>query len=385
VRNVDFVLYTSKLCNLRCAYCYELPLLSDKTRMSLEQVERLFTHVRTWLDERGEPVWVRFQWHGGEPLLIPPSFYWEAIAASKRIFAGSTHRLQHTVQTNLTVLDDERLDLLRNGFDAVGVSLDVFSGLRVDAKGADQEHRTLANLDRLLAAGVGKSGVLPSGISVVSRRTAGKMRELYGFYRSRRMGFRVLPLEKGMYTAGQEFELAPREILAALMELTEIAFADDDMIRVEPMVEHIQLILAARSGRPIVHDKNLWEPVLSVDTDGKLFGYTNYLDEAHALGNVFTTPLGEIMNGQHRRRQIAASEARVASICTGCEYRTNGCTTLPIAESEVSILEPGECSVVRPYLRFLERKLVQAGVLDETGALTPAMKHGQEEARRVAS
>src|SRR5262249_675036 len=36
MRTVDIVVFTSKLCNLRCKYCYELPLLSDKTRITLE-------------------------------------------------------------------------------------------------------------------------------------------------------------------------------------------------------------------------------------------------------------------------------------------------------------------------------------------------------------
>src|SRR5688572_31658203 len=85
---VDFVCYTSKLCNLRCRYCYELPLLSDKRRMELPQIEALFAHVAEHYAQCDEPLQLRFQWHGGEPLLIEPDFYWRVFELQQRAFAG---------------------------------------------------------------------------------------------------------------------------------------------------------------------------------------------------------------------------------------------------------------------------------------------------------
>jgi uncharacterized protein len=75
MKSVDIVCYTSKLCNLRCRYCYELPMLSDRTRMSFEQIERMFTNVDAGYRGHNEPLGINFQWHGGEPLLIPPEIY----------------------------------------------------------------------------------------------------------------------------------------------------------------------------------------------------------------------------------------------------------------------------------------------------------------------
>lgn len=379
MRNVDFVLYTSKLCNLRCSYCYEYPLLADRSRMSHEQLERMFVHVREYLDQRGEPTFVRFQWHGGEPMLIAPSYYWTAFAAAERIFAGGAHHVQHTTQSNFTVLDDERLELLKHGFHNVGISLDLHSGLRVNKLGLDQEHKTLTHLDRALAA-----GLTPVGITVLSRATLKRLKALYDFYRSRGMGFRVLPLEKGLQAAGQGFELTPAETLGALCELADLWFADDQMVTVEPLLEHLRLLIAARArpGVRIVHDKSDWEPCLLVDTDGRLFGYTNYMDDAHALGNIFTTSLTEIMQGKARRLAIEAADKRMAATCLTCPLYGNGCTGYAIAESEVSVLEQRadgsvDCSVTRPLLRYLEGKLRQGGVLDGEGRLTAAMRDAQ--------
>lgn len=380
MRNIDFVLYTSKHCNLRCSYCYELPLLSDRRRMQHQQLQRMFAHVREYLDQQAEPVQVRFQWHGGEPLLLPPDYYHAAFEGCAEIFQDSPHRVQHTVQTNLTILDDARLTLLKSGFDSVGVSLDVCSGLRVNKLGVDQENRTHDNLERLLAA-----GVRPDGITVLSRANLKHMARIYDFYRDRKMNFRILPLEKGMYEAGQPFELSPQDILNALCELADMWFADAQTVLVQPLIEHIQMLVAARA-RPtlrVVHDKRAWEPVLQVDTDGRLYGYTSYLDDAHALGNLFQSPLLQLLGGVAHHAQIEVAEARVRSACNGCEFLGRGCTGYPIAESEVSFLDRRtdgqlECSVVKPLLSYLEKKLTEGGVFDALGQVTPAMRAAQE-------
>ena len=84
-----------------------------------------------------------------------------------------------------------------------------------------------------------------------------------------------------------------------------------------------------------------------------------------------------------RAAQIEAAEARVASTCNGCAFLGRGCTGYPIAESEVSFLDRRtngqlECSVVKPLLLYLEKKLTEGGVFDELGQVTPAMRAAQE-------
>ena len=71
----------------------------------------------------------------------------------------------NSVQTNLTVLDDERIRLLRDGFHQVGVSMDLYGGLRVNTQGRDLQDRILSNMDRLRDAGVwfGRITVLHRG------------------------------------------------------------------------------------------------------------------------------------------------------------------------------------------------------------------------------
>ncbi len=41
----QWIVKVSKFCNLRCDYCYELPKLGDRTRMTREQARALFANM----------------------------------------------------------------------------------------------------------------------------------------------------------------------------------------------------------------------------------------------------------------------------------------------------------------------------------------------------
>jgi len=73
VHNVEWVVKISKLCNLRCTYCYEFPFLADRTRMRLEDLRIMFRHIAEFYAAR--PKRMDLVWHGGEPLLIEPTYY----------------------------------------------------------------------------------------------------------------------------------------------------------------------------------------------------------------------------------------------------------------------------------------------------------------------
>jgi uncharacterized protein len=156
-RQVTYVVKTSKLCNLRCRYCYEFAELGKRDRMTREQLRRMYQNLVDYYggrdEQEGERTRIVLVWHGGEPLLIEPAFYRETFADQAEIFGARVER-SNSIQSNLTVLDDERIELLRHGFDNVGVSADLFGGLRVNAGGRDPQDRVLRNMERLREAGV---------------------------------------------------------------------------------------------------------------------------------------------------------------------------------------------------------------------------------------
>jgi uncharacterized protein len=123
----QIVLKVHSRCNLACSYCYVYEMADQGWRgqplsmtpwVADQAVRRIAEHVRTH-DLAG----VRIVLHGGEPLLAGDTFI-EDLARAVRRALPPTATADLTVQTNGTLLDAAKLDMLaRNGV-RVGVSLD---------------------------------------------------------------------------------------------------------------------------------------------------------------------------------------------------------------------------------------------------------------------
>jgi uncharacterized protein len=114
---------TGAVCNLDCQYCFFLSkdtlYPGSKFRMADDVLE---AYVRQVLELQRSPQ-VTIAWQGGEPTLMGLEFFRRANAlARKHLRPGIT--LEHTIQTNGILLDDEWCEFLAgNGF-LVGLSID---------------------------------------------------------------------------------------------------------------------------------------------------------------------------------------------------------------------------------------------------------------------
>jgi uncharacterized protein len=368
-RRVQFILKVSKLCNLRCRYCYEYPELGNRKRMSFDELGRVYAHVSEWLAACSEPTEVEFVWHGGEPLLVPPDFFRETLATQRRTFGDRSRTVRNVVQTNLTVLDDDRIRLLRESFDAVGISLDLYGGLRVDAGGTDSIERVLANLDVLRAAEV-KFGC----ITVITRANLSFVRDIIGFYDELGVAsVRLLPLIDGAYSEQHAgYEITREQVLEALKAAFEALVERDSALLVEPLKRYVdQIVHAHTPGAPrFVHDKRKFEPVFFVDTDGNVYGYGDLYVPDLCYGNVFTSPFEELLGSAGHERAAVLAEQRMAATCRSCRY-FGSCDGYPLAEGAGRRTRDGradECIVELGMLSYLDRRLSELGLFDAGGS-----------------
>ncbi|MET9489623.1 radical SAM protein [Nocardia sp. NPDC006630] len=335
-RNIQIVVKVSKFCNLRCRYCYEYPELGNRAAMSRAQVTAMYRNLREYfsmIDERdGLRTKLDFIWHGGEPLLQPTEFYRQTLADQHEIF-GAQLPTSNSVQTNLMILDDERRQLLMDGFDSVGVSLDVIGGLRVNLAGRDSQQLVAENLDRLLAAHA-RVGC----ISVLTAQNIHAVEQVFRFFEERRVNFRVLPLfdtgEPGQTTP---FEVSAEQELSALAQLIELWLASETMQRPPaPLDNYVQIAaryLAGVKGAEY-YDRREWLPLVLVNTDGSCFTYGEpYGDPAWSLGNIFTEPFADMLAGSAFERCAVEAERRVARNCLSCPF-FDACGGSLVAETE---------------------------------------------------
>jgi uncharacterized protein len=368
-RTLHLVLVPSTHCNLRCQYCYELPLLADKRRMSLDELSVVFERIAQHCVDSGAQK-VRVIWHGGEPLLIPPEYYWAAFERQARAFAGTGIQVRNVTQTNLTILDDARLELLEHGFADRGVSLDVFGSLRVNGAGDAKEDLVKANLDRVLSR-----GIRINGITVLHKGNRNRVRDVYDFYRARGMNFRLLPLHRGGYAPGQWFEIEPRDTLRAFCELADLWLAAPDGPWMNPVVGvlrdvYLGLALDTPLGR---YDKRTWEGLLYVTRDGSVYPYSDAFDEQGCYGNILRQPVSELVSSPARDRVLRRIEQRVDATCGRCSHFGQTCTGAPVAESEDEFEEKDaqgqvRCTIFQGLVDHVSRRLIESGVVAQIQA-----------------
>ena len=114
---------TGASCNLDCKYCFFLSkerlYPGEKTRMSEATLE---SYLRQMLEPRDASE-VTITWQGGEPTLMGLDFFRHSIELVDR-YRRPGQQVQHIIQTNGVLLDDEWCAFFKEHGFLVGLSLD---------------------------------------------------------------------------------------------------------------------------------------------------------------------------------------------------------------------------------------------------------------------
>ncbi|HEY7939579.1 MAG TPA: radical SAM protein, partial [Acidimicrobiales bacterium] len=148
---------TGPICNLDCEYCFflskEALYPGDRFRMGDELLD---TYIRQLLESHTTPE-VTIAWQGGEPTLMGVDHFRRAIELVEQ-YRRPGQTVEHTIQTNGTLLTDEWCELLAEHHFLVGISIDgppeLHDRYRVDKKGRPTYDRVVRGLDLLKQHGV---------------------------------------------------------------------------------------------------------------------------------------------------------------------------------------------------------------------------------------
>ena len=356
-QTVNWVIKASKLCNLRCSYCYEWHELGDRRRMSLEGWERMLVMIRDYHERRCREVG-RFQtcliWHGGEPTVLPRSYFDAVMALQHRILGTQALRDEsyyNALQTNLYRLPEDKLDLFERERFRLGVSFDVVGGVRVTADGRESEERVALNMDRLR-----ERGIQIGAITVLAAHTVQNLKAIYDFYDSIRMNFRVLPVfDAPNNRPGASFALGAAEMSRALCRLFDYWARKKSRVLVAPLDEYARtawLHLTGGRQAPYAREKGEW--AIIVNTDGTLFQVRDAYEPAKALGNVFTHSIEDLLGSTAYRDSLQRDREMFDRHCGGCEF-LGACNSFPLFESSYPGVHPERCHVAHPVIRHVVR------------------------------
>jgi uncharacterized protein len=300
------------LCNLDCAYCY-LPHRSFDRRMSEQVAQAVAATVNKWIEhvDRFSVVW-----HGGEPLAAGRAH----LSALMAPFTG----VEHHIQTNATLIDDEWCEFFLRHEIEVGISVDgpaTRNALRADRAGHPAYDRIMRGVEALR-----RHGIRFAVICVVSDPRPGLAAELYRYFVELGCYWLGINIEEREGVNTRDNTRAEQAVRGFWAELTA-AWAADPRIELREVEWSLHYLAAAMRGEEDTVLPRQRDPVPTIAHDGRvvlfspeLAGFDDSPDYGDfALGNVLTTGLHEIVAA------TARPDGWVAEYFSGVEACRDSC------------------------------------------------------------
>ena len=318
------VLQPTPFCNINCSYCY-LPDRQSTKKMSPETLRQALD----WVFSSGlarEPF--SLLWHAGEPLVMPVDFYEEAMALLGRANRGGV-RVDHSFQTNATLVDARWCDFFRRHDVHLGVSVDgpdfLHDRCRRTRRGAGTLTRVLRGI-RLL----GEHQVPFFALTVLTAESLAYPDELFDFYRSNgigSVGFNVEEIE-GPNVSSSLLGPGMRERFRRFFRrFVDLACSADPPLLVREFQTSAASLLGPRYVAGSRTQENKPWAIVNVDCDGNFSTYSpevlglsspRYGD--FALGNVATHRVEDVIATEHFQRLESDIRQGVELCQEQCRY-----------------------------------------------------------------
>lgn len=345
------------ICNLDCTYCFFLSkeaLYPDSPfRMQNDLLE---TYLQQLIESQAGPV-VTIAWQGGEPTLMGLDFFRRSVDLVQR-YAPSGVTIEHTIQTNGTLLDEAWCRFFQESGFLVGLSLDgprqMHDAYRLDKRGGPTFDRVVAAADLLK-----RTGVDFNILCTVHAANANQPLELYRFFRDEigaeylqfipiveRSTAEMLPLanlgwgdrsaaiaaggplaksaQRPLYTI-QGNLVTERSVTADQWGRFLIAIFDEWVRRDvgKVFVQGFDSALGSWVGRGAslcIHRETCGD-ALALEHNGDLYSCDHFVEPAYLLGNIQETHMLELVASDRQRKFGADKRDTLPRYCQDCEVR----------------------------------------------------------------
>ncbi len=293
--DLALIMKATRQCALRCAYC-------NDWRVSREQVMSFPVMAHTTASALAEHERVDFIWHGGEPTLLPISFYEKAFLVQARLRRPGQKIINH-IQTSATRLTPAWACFFRTNNVQVGISIDgpphLHNSHRSYRSGKGSYEQVIQGLSLLK-----EHEVQFSGLVVVDEGTLefGAQR-LFDFLVGEGIRhFGVLaakPPNEPAVEAGTRAAhyIEPARMSAFLMDLYDAWLSRGDQNVKIREIEGLKARIKGGSARSCTLSGECWGRYYMIEPDGRVVGCDVFSgDPRYTLGNIMRTSFMEIAN-----------------------------------------------------------------------------------------
>jgi uncharacterized protein len=318
---------TGPICNLDCQYCFflskEALYPGDRFRMTDDV---LGAYIRQVIEAQAAPE-VTIAWQGGEPTLMGVDFFRRALALADE-YRRPGQRLQHTIQTNGTLLTEEWCELFKKHQFLVGLSVDgppaMHDAYRVDKRGAPTYEKVRRGWDLLQ-----RHDVDTNILCTVNAANQDHPLEVYRFFRDD-MGARHIQLipivERDNETGFQvgdtvtDRSVDPDAWGRFLIEVYD-EWLGHDVGTV--FVQMFDAALASWLDLPAtmcIFGETCGNAV-ALEHNGDLYSCDHFVEPDYLLGNITQTHMVELLASPAQRSFGNAKRDTLPQYCLDCEVR----------------------------------------------------------------
>jgi len=371
---------TGAICNLDCQYCFFLAkeqlYPGSKFRMSEDLLE---TYIRQLLDSQQTPE-VTIAWQGGEPTLMGLEFFQRSIELVNK-YKKPGQRINHTLQTNGTRLDDEWGQFFKHHQFLIGLSVDgpqhLHDTYRVDKRGRGTFEQVMQGLQVL------KNYQVDFNIlCTVNAANGDYPLAVYHFFRDE-LGaefIQFIPViervnEDGSTLIQSGHQVTERSVKPEQFGQFLISIFDEWVRRDvgKVFIQHFDAALANWVGVPpsvCIFSKTCGN-ALALEHNGDLYSCDHFVEPDYKLGNIHETSMSELVASPQQRQFGQAKLDTLPHYCRTCEVRfacNGGCPKnrfikTPNGESGLNYL----CTGYKAFFNHIDRPMRMMAELLQRG------------------
>lgn len=311
----------SGTCNMKCDYCFYCDEAKKRARESYGMMsEQTLKNVirKTMLRAEREAV---YAFQGGEPTLRGISFF-ERVVELEKQYNRNGIAVHNVLQTNGYLIDEAWCEFLKKNHFLVGLSVD---GIKETHDSFRHTTEGEATFERVCHAAdlLKRYGVDYNILTVVNKRTASEIAEIYRFYKEKGWQYQqyIVCLEPfGEKRGEMEYALTPEAYGKFLIQLFQLWY--EDAKRGEaPFIRQFENYINLLNGyQPeACEQRGICGMQTVVEADGSVYPCDFYVFDEYLLGNFNENRLDEIYAAPDLSNFIERS-AKIADECGECSY-----------------------------------------------------------------
>lgn len=311
------------ICNLDCKYCFYLSKEELYKGSSFRMTDELLeTYIHQLIESHNVPE-VTVAWQGGEPTLMGLDFFRRSIVFEKE-YAKPGMKIQNTIQTNGTLINDEWAAFFKENDFLVGLSIDgpreMHDFYRVDRQGKPTFDNVMRGL-RFLQ----KYGVDWNALTTIHHANADHPVEMYRFLRDECKAefIQLIPIVERL-TPGSS--MVTEESTAAEQYGKFLVGVFEEWVKRDVAKVYVQMFdvaLANWHGEPsglCVHSKTCGG-ALAMEHNGDLYSCDHFVDPKYLLGNIKKQHILELVSSDQQVKFGNDKFDTLPKYCRECEVR----------------------------------------------------------------